>query len=73
MNKVKNATEVVQIDRKLISDVCVEGIDMQDYPDFVDAFIAEASYDGREATEAELEAMNADYDLVYHYVQNKIY
>jgi hypothetical protein len=51
--------DVKQIDPR---SVCVDGVDMADYPDLVDAFISEASYmDGTELTEDELQALPHDY------------
>ena len=50
----------MKLDYKLITDVEVDGIDTKDFPDFCDAFISSATYDGREMSEAELEALNED-------------
>ena len=61
------------LDKKLISDVEVEGIDTSDYPDFCDAFIASAEYDGKEMTETQLDELNEDYDYVYEKVMDWIY
>jgi hypothetical protein len=50
----------IEIDR-------IEGIDTQDYPDFVDAFVVEAHYSssGISLTEAELAAFNEHFpDIV---------
>lgn len=63
----------IQLDYSLISEVQVEGIDTKDYPDFCDAFIASATYDGREMTEAELEVLNNDGDFVYSQVEKRLY
>lgn len=61
------------LDYSLIEDVEVAGIDTKDCPDFVDAYIESASYDGREMTEEELEVLNADSSYVYEAVQNHLY
>ena len=37
---------------------------LSDYPDFCDAYISSATYDGREVTEAELEELNEDRSFV---------
>lgn len=42
-----------------------EGIDHSDYPDYVDAFISYAEYEGRPLTEYELEEINDDRCFVY--------
>lgn len=44
---------IKNFDIKKLEDICIEGVDSADYPDFCDAFIASADYDGRELTEAE--------------------
>ena len=60
----------------LISDIEVDGIDTRDYPDFCDAYITYASVfengEWRDATEAELDAMSDDRDLVYAEVENHL-
>jgi hypothetical protein len=38
---------------------------LSDFPDFCDAYIASATYDGRDMTEEELEELNDDTDFVY--------
>jgi len=59
------------------ADLQIEGINMNDYPDFVDAFIASGSVkDGnewRELTDAELDELNNDSELVYSLVEREIY
>ena len=48
-----------------INNVVMGGVDTNDYPDFVDAYIESADYKGREATEEELDIINDNYDFVY--------
>ena len=60
------------------TDYEIDGIDHRDYPDFVDAFICGATavlYDGtmREATDAELDQLNDDGDLVHKLVYERLY
>lgn len=64
---------VIELDYSKIDDVEVDGIDGRDAPDFCDAYISSASYDGRDMTEAELDALNEDSAYVYEAVQNWIY
>ena len=45
----------------LVSNIQVEGIDFNDYPDFCDAFIAGADYNGVEMTEQEVIQFEEDY------------
>jgi len=51
----------------------VEGIDTKDAPDFCDAYITSAQYDGRPMTEEELEELNDDSDFVYEQVIKWLY
>jgi len=50
----------LELDYSKISNVLVGGVDMQDYPDFCDAYIESADYDGREMTDEELDLLNED-------------
>ena len=63
----------MKLDYSKIEDVEVEGIDFNDAPDFCDAFISRATYDGREMTEDELEALNENSDYVYAQVMKRLY
>ena len=60
-----------------VADFEVDGIDTRDYPDFCDAYIASASVlengKWREATDAELDKLNEDGDLVYSCVEDYLY
>jgi len=66
--KTKKKIEVWKLE-----DVKVEDIDMKDYPDFCDAFIASATIDGRELTDEELNEVNEDYDYLYSQIENTLY
>ena len=56
-----------------ISNISVEGIDLKDYPDFVDAFIDNADYDGEPMTDEQLDEINEDTDFVYDCVIKQIF
>lgn len=58
---------------KLIDDIEVDGIDTRDYPDFCDAYISSASYNGNEMTEEQLEQLNDDREFVYEQIINHLY
>ena len=52
----------------------VDDIDINDYPDFSDAYISSARWsDGEYLTDQELDDLNEDRDLVYEYVLKTIY
>ena len=59
------------------TDFEVDGIDTRDYPDFCDAYIETASVnengEWRDATEAELDELNDDGNLVYSCVEAHLY
>lgn len=61
------------LDYSKIADVVVDGIDFRDAPDFCDAYIASATYDGRPMTEEELDALNDDPYFVSEAVIKQIY
>jgi len=58
---------------KLIDNVEFDNIDYTDYPDFCDAFISSADYNGIEMTEEQLNELNNDADLVYELLTNYIH
>ena len=62
------------IDFKLVDNVVVDGIDYSDYPDFCDAFIAEADYKGQPMTEEMLDVLNTEYtDFVLESVYSHLF
>lgn len=61
------------MDYKLIDNVEFDNIDYTDYPDFCDAFISSADYNGIEMTEEQLNELNNDVDLVYELLTNYIH
>ncbi len=62
-----------KLDYNKISDIEIEGIDTKDYPDFVDAYISYAEYNGKPMTDEELDALNEDSEYIYELVINKLY
>ena len=50
----------INMDYKKIDNVTVDGIDSKDYPDFCDAYIESADYDGTAMTDEQLEKINDD-------------
>ena len=54
----------IKLDYSKISNVQVGGIDMQDYPDFCDAYIESADYGDREMTDEELDILNQDGEFI---------
>jgi hypothetical protein len=65
---------IKDFDITLVENVEVEGVDMADYPDFCDAFIVAADYDGVPMTEDQIVQMEEDYpDWKYEQVENSLY
>ena len=62
-----------KIDTSKVDNVEVDGIDTKDYPDFVDAYIAAADYNGVPMTEEQLTELNEDYDFLYEAVTNSLF
>ena len=60
------------IDTSKVDNVVVEGIDMKDYPDFCDAFISSADYDGVPMTEEELDELSNDGEFVFQSIMDHI-
>lgn len=60
----------MNIELKQIDNLEFDGVDLRDYPDFSDAFIANCDIDGKEATEEQLDFINENllenfYDEIY--------
>tara|TARA_R110000823_G_scaffold315684_1_gene449688 strand:+ start:4152 stop:4343 length:192 start_codon:yes stop_codon:yes gene_type:complete len=60
----------MKIDFSKITNIEVDGIDTKDYPDFCDAFISSADYDGVEMTDEQLDEINEFGDFLYECVLN---
>ena len=58
---------------KLIDNIEIEGIDTKDYPDFCDAFISSADYDGEPMNDEQIDELNEDGDFLYESIQNYIF
>ena len=63
----------IKLDYSKISNVFVDGIDSNDYPDFCDAYIESADYDNREMTEDELEILNEETEFISEHVFSQIF
>ena len=56
----------------VLDDIEIDGIDMNDYPDFCDAYISSASYKGTDLTESQLDQLN-DLDEARDWVNANAY
>lgn len=57
----------------LITNIEVDGIDVNDYPDFSDAYIVFADYDGEAMTDAQIDIINEDYSFIHDCVYNQLF
>ena len=60
------------MDYKKIDNIEIDGIDTKDYPDFCDAYISSADYDGVPMTEEQLDELNEDGDYVYGHIMDSL-
>ena len=61
------------MDYDKIDNIYIGGINTNDYPDFADAFILSADYEGKPMTEKQLDLINKDNDFVHNYVINNLF
>ena len=62
----------MKMDYKKIDNIEVDGIDTKDYPDFCDAYIVSADYDGIPMTEEQLDEINDDGQFQYECIMNDL-
>lgn len=60
----------MELDLRKIDNMEFDGIDFADYPDFVDAFLVTADYNGKELTEEQIDYIN---DAHYDFVNEQVY
>lgn len=56
-----------------ISNIQLADVNPSDYPDFSDAYIKSAEYEGRWLTEKELDDLNENRELVYEIVIQNLF
>ena len=62
-----------QLDLTKISNIILKNIGFEDYPEFCDAYIAYADYDGREMDDDELDILNENYDFIYEAIMKQLF
>ena len=62
----------LNMDYSKIDNVEVSDVDINDYPDFSDAFIINADYNGKAMTEEQLDQINDDLGFVHECVLNSV-
>jgi hypothetical protein len=64
----------MKLDLNKVDNLEFDGIDFSDYPDFVDAFLVSADYDGKEMTEEQIDYLNDEHrDFVNEQVFSSIF
>ena len=62
----------MKIDYKKVEVIEIDGINHGDYPDYVDAYITEAEYDGKPMTDEMVDEINDNdqfrYEAVWDYI-----
>ncbi len=53
------------MDLTKVSNIEFDGIDHKDYPDYADAYIVSADYDGVEMTSDQIDELNENSEFVY--------
>lgn len=56
-----------------IENIEFEGIDHADYPDYCDAYIASADYDGQDMNAEQIEELNNDSSFVYDELMKQLF
>ena len=65
--------ECKKLDFSQIDNIQFDGIDHDDYPDFVDAYIVSADYCGEDMTEEQLERVNEDSQFVHEKLMEQLF
>lgn len=56
-----------------INNIEFDGVDYKDAPDFCDAFIISADYNGKKMTDEQLNIINENSDFVHEQLYNYLY
>lgn len=60
-----------KLNYSLISNIEFKGINHRDYPDYCDAYIVSAEYDGKEMTQEQIKMLDSDF--VYEKLMEQIF
>lgn len=71
--KKKSQKKSIELDYSLISNIQFYGIDHSDYPDYCDAYIVGAEYNGEQMTDEQIEILNDDKEFVLEELINYLY
>ena len=71
--KPKNGLKTLKFDYDLIDNIEFDQVDTSDYPDFSDALIIGADYDGEEMTYYQIDRLNEDESFVHEKLMEHLY
>ena len=69
----KVVAEILKMDYSKIDNIEMADVKGWDYPDFTDAFISSADYDGVPMTDEQLEEINEDFSFRHECVEKYLY
>ena len=61
------------MDLQNVSNLEFDGIDHKDHPDYSDAYIASADYEGQPMTDEQLDELNDNRDFVYECLMDYLF
>ena len=73
VDKVINKILEKKMEYKKIDNIEIDGINTKDYPDFCDAYISSADYDGVPMTDEQLDEINEDGDFQHECIMNDLH
>lgn len=65
--------KAMKLDYNKIKNVEIEDINTKDYPDFCDAYVYYAEYNGKPMTEEQLDALSDNSSFVHEEIINQLY
>lgn len=63
----------MEFDYKKVTNLEFDGVDYRDYPDYCDAYVVSADYDGVPMTEEQIEELNENREFVYERLMNHLF
>lgn len=70
---MKTIKSLNELDLSKISNIKFDGLDNNDYPDFCDAYIVSADYDGHELDDFAISLLNEDKQFVHEQLFDFLY
>lgn len=71
--KINDLDAQFEIDKSKIDNIVFDGIDKNDHPDYCDAYIVSADYNGVEMNDDEIEELNNNSEFVHEQLLKQLY